>query len=105
MDLEKYDLNKEIFTTFVLEVVLRMNYGFKITENYKCDNQNVDHNDDSNNCPICLDDLEGLTVVQPPCGHKYDYYCLVSSILEFKQFSCPECSIDPKNKKKNINYK
>ena len=98
-DLAKYGLDKEIFTIFTVEVVLRINYGFKVIDKFKDDNT-----DDLKYCPICLDALEDNIVIQPPCGHSFDYDCLMSCITEFKQFSCPECVLDLTSKRGKMEY-
>jgi len=83
-EVAKYKLDEEIYTCFFTEVVLRMNYGFKV----------IDHYIKSEDCPICMEDMETKNVIIPPCGHVFDYDCLMETILNYKMYSCPECQTD-----------
>jgi hypothetical protein len=89
-ELAKYDLDKEIYKCFAVEIVMRMNYGFKFTTCYTGKEE----------CPICLESMEGRSIVIPRCGnHRFHYECLLPTILDHRLLFCPECTIDPEANK------
>jgi hypothetical protein len=80
----KFKLDESIFRTFLTEVVLRKNYGFKV----------IDVFDEEEDCSVCSDSMEDDPVLIPPCGHKFHHNCLMECIVEYNMKSCPSCSAD-----------
>ncbi len=80
----KFELDEGVFRTFLAEVVLRKNYGFKV----------IDVFEEEEDCPICSDTLKDETIMMPPCGDKFHHTCLMECIVEYSMKSCPSCSAE-----------
>jgi hypothetical protein len=84
-ELAKYNLNPQIYTAFITEAVMCMNYGFKV----------INHYSGTEECTICLDSLSNNHIIRTPCGHIYHYDCLMPTIVQHYNFFCPNCAVDP----------
>lgn len=68
-----------------IEMILCTHYGFKQHPCYA----------KPGFCNICLEDIEGSYVLETSCGHVFDYYCLLYTIV-YKILKCPECHTEYK---------
>jgi len=64
------------------EMALCTQYGFKQHPCY----------DKEGKCQICLEEIKGSYVLETPCGHFFDCYCLIYTVL-YKLYYCPECQM------------
>ena len=74
---DQFELNADIFRTFLAEVVLRKNYGFTVIDNYT----------DNDDCIICSDTLNDTAVMNLPCSHYFHYECVMEAIVGYKMIS------------------
>ncbi len=74
----------------LLECVLQRDYGCISLDKYS---REVD-------CKICLVSMKDEPVMVMTCGHLYHHDCIFTSILDFNDRKCPECSmvLHPKRK-------
>ena len=89
-EIAKYGLDKELYKYFAVEIVMCMNYGFKVIGSYTA----------AEDCPICYETMQNKNVIIPRCGnHKFHYECLMPTICDYRMLFCPECSTKPETEK------
>lgn len=64
------------------EMLLCLKYGWKQHPTYKGSEQ----------CSICLDDLQGKYVLETACNHCYDLECIMTTLTDFSFYKCPSCA-------------
>jgi hypothetical protein len=79
--MEEVQLTENLSKKILTELLLQMKYGFKVHEKYKnCDQ-----------CDICLEMMNHKCIFETPCHHKFDYECMMVSIVDFGFLKCPKC--------------
>ena len=68
----------------LVEILLQMKYGFTYYDDF----------DKEESCDICLDSLKDKPVFETPCKHRYDYECLMVTLINFKLLRCPTCNLN-----------
>src|SRR5438309_3480362 len=75
-------LKKNISKYILAEIVLQMNYGCKLNQQY----------DKKNMCYVCYDSMENTYVLETPCDHHFHIDCVLAAIVEHRMFRCLQCS-------------
>ena len=77
----KMEYDSDTIKKFTVEMLLCSRYDWKA-------HKFGDYRD----CKICLENMLGKYMFELPCGHKFDYDCIMLTLIQCGRKKCPECN-------------